>query len=341
MSSESHLLLWSHAGRTLVGQGAVEVFDPGTGAGRYQKALSILRDSGHPVALASFTFDPDEEGSVVLVPASVIELTDWSEARHDMAPGKVTSDGVEEWELGATEALRALGRDLLEKVVVARQVEVEFDSEVPLRAVAHRLHLAYRDCYTFVVGGLVGSSPELLASLLDDEIASLALAGTGGSQSDLVSATLAVEHGVTASAVGADLSPHVTGMEQSGLVVEIGDIRHLGTLFRGRPVPGTTVLDVVASLHPTPAVAGRPREDSVRLIREIEPRSRGRYAGPVGWFGRDGEGEFAIALRCGLVEGNKATLYAGGGIVPGAILSQELDETGWKLRPMRAALGLE
>ena len=142
-------------------------------------------------------------------------------------------------------------------------------------------------------------------------------------------------------AVQGDLAAHVTGLEQSGSVLEFGDIRHLGTRFQGRAIPGTTVLDVVASLHPTPAVAGRPREESIRLIRKMEPRSRGRYAGPVGWYDRKGEGEFALALRCGLVRGRRATLYAGGGMVTGANLDHELVETEWKLQPMASALGLK
>lgn len=317
-------------------------FDPGTGPGRYDKAFSILQDSGQEVALASFTFDPEEEGSVVLLPESVIELTEWGEeARQPSPAGEVVSDGVEEWRAGAQQALRSLDRNRLEKVVVSRQVEVELDVEVPIRVVAHHLHIRFPDCYTFVVDGLIGSSPELLVSLIDDEITSLALAGTAGTLEDLDSATMAVEHSLTASAVHGDLTAHVTGLEQSGSVLEFGDIRHLGTLFRGRAIPGTTVLDVVASLHPTPAVAGRPREESLRLIRKIEPRSRGRYAGPVGWYDRKGEGEFALALRCALVRGRRATLYAGGGMVTGASLDHELVETEWKLQPMVSALGLK
>ena len=118
------------------------------------------------------------------------------------------------------------------------------------------------------------------------------------------------------------------------------DIQHLSTVFEGDVRPGTTVTDLLAALHPTAAVAGTPTKTAVELIRELEGHERGRYAGPVGWFDREGDGEFAIALRCGEIDGAGATLYTGAGIVEGSDAAMEFAETEIKLRPMLGALGL-
>ena len=314
-------------------------YDPGTGPGRYEKALTILRDSGGEMAMASFTFDPEEEGSMVLVPAQVIEAR-VRPGRDPLPPGRVTSDGIRQWKAGADRALELLDQGLVKKIVLSRQISLEFAFPLPQEEVVRKLTFDQPDCYTFAVDGLIGSSPELLASLLNGEVRSLALAGTAGVSEDLDSATMAVEHGLTATAVKRDLAHHVTNLQQRASVLEYGRIRHLATLFQGKALPRTTVLDLVASLHPTPAVAGEPSGDALRLIRDMEADSRGRYAGPVGWFNRQGEGEFALALRCGLVNDNRVTLYAGGGLVPGAIADHELEETELKFEPMFSALGL-
>jgi menaquinone-specific isochorismate synthase len=91
-------------------------------------------------------------------------------------------------------------------------------------------------------------------------------------------------------------------------------------------------LDLVAALHPTPAVAGEPRKEALDAIDELEPFERGRYAGPVGWVDADGDGEWAIALRCAELRGDRAVLYAGAGIVAGSDPLLELDETERKFR---------
>ena len=185
------------------------------------------------------------------------------------------------------------------------------------------------------------ASPELLVSLSDGHVVSLALAGTAVDADDLRSAKIEREHRYTASSVESALASHVSNLEKkSKRVVSFGDIKHLASRFEGAVLPGTSVLSVLASLHPTAAVAGTPTDPAVSLIRSIEPQGRGRYAGPVGWFNTDGEGEFAIALRCGLITGGMATLYAGGGIVVGSDPVSEFDETELKLRPMLRALGL-
>jgi len=103
---------------------------------------------------------------------------------------------------------------------------------------------------------------------------------------------------------------------------------------------GIGVLDLVERLHPTPAVGGFPRQRALELIREREGLDRGWYAGPIGWLNRDGEGEFVVGIRSALLDGNSATLFAGCGIVGDSNPAKELAESGRKLQPILAALGV-
>jgi isochorismate synthase EntC len=102
---------------------------------------------------------------------------------------------------------------------------------------------------------------------------------------------------------------------------------------------GQTVLDLVARLHPTPAVGGSPRAEALRLIQKHERLDRGWYAGPVGWMDARGEGEFVVAIRSALLHDGEATLYAGCGIVGDSDPEGEYRESSLKLQPVLAALG--
>jgi menaquinone-specific isochorismate synthase len=148
------------------------------------------------------------------------------------------------------------------------------------------------------------------------------------------------EHRHVSRSVSSVLSQHLTDLDLTEqVIVHHGAMAHVGTRIEGPVNPGTTVADILTDLHPTAAVAGTPSKIAMDLIREMEPRSRGRYAGPVGWMTSKGEGVFAIALRCGQIDGSRMTLFAGGGLVEGSEEDTELAETELKLAPMLAALG--
>jgi menaquinone-specific isochorismate synthase len=98
------------------------------------------------------------------------------------------------------------------------------------------------------------------------------------------------------------------------------------------------LLDILARLHPTPAVGGTPREAAIPRIRELENFPRGLYAGAIGWIDARGDGEFFVGLRSALIDGAGARLYAGAGIVAGSSPAREYDETEMKFRAIRDAL---
>lgn len=331
--------IWVDERGALIGHGPHQVFDPGMGPERYQSALDALKETGRSLAFASFTFDSDETGSLVIVPTSTTQRASLP-AGQLSAGAFVRDDGVEVWKTGFEKAMLEIETGRVEKVVLARQVEIELPESVSPESILGRLAAANPDCYLFLVSGLIGASPELLVSLYQGRVRTLALAGTALDPTHLDTAKISEEHRHVANSVTGVLERYVTAVDVTEqVVVPHGVMSHIGTKIEGPARPGITVADILADLHPTAAVAGSPTAAALDLIREIEPGSRGRYAGPVGWMGADGEGVFAIALRCGQIDGGLMTLYAGGGLVAGSEEAAELEETELKLAPMLAALG--
>lgn len=310
-------------------------FDPGTGPRRYERARDWLEMSGASRAFAAFTFDPDAEGSVVVTPGEAGEP-----APAPFDPPVLITDGRAEWEEGFERAIEALADGRLEKVVLARQVAYDWGASADALAVWSRLTRNNPGTYQFLVDGLVGASPELLVGVDQGRVESLALAGTAGSPRGLHGSKVEQEHKLAADSVESAFRTHVHRIRSVRSAHRFGELVHTGTRFEGLLRPGSGILDLLADLHPTAAVAGTPRDDAVDAIRRLE-RPRGLYAGPVGWFDTEGDGEFAIALRCGQVSGRRVVLFAGGGLVPGSHRELEWAETELKLTPMRSALGID
>lgn len=332
--------IWVDEDGVLTGHGPHLTLDPGVGPDRFGAALETLRSAGRQLAFASFTFDEDEAGSVLVIPHATT-----LEPRVAAGPGNgsgvgIVDDGTAQWRHGFRVAMDAIAGDNVAKVVLARQVLVTLPEGLQSEQIVARLTVENPDCYLFAVEGLVGASPELLVSLKQGRVRTLALAGTATDPDELESVKISEEHRHVASSVTNVLSQHLAGVDLTEqVIVRHGAMSHVGTRIEGPAIPGTTVAEILADLHPTAAVAGTPTKAAMDLIREMEPTSRGRYAGPVGWMDADGDGVFAIALRCGQIEGRRMTLFAGGGLVAGSEENPELAETELKLAPMLSALG--
>jgi isochorismate synthase len=261
-----------------------------------------------------------------------------------------------EYATAVTTAVGRIRRGELRKVVLARTVEVRAGRTLDPRLLLHRLRAVDPDAYTFAAptndGVIVGASPELLVSRFGREIRSNPLAGSaprsGDPDEDQANAeALAAsskdreEHAIVVEAVAETLRPLCEELtwDPEPVLRETPNVWHLSTRFRGvLRDPPQTVLDLVAALHPTPAVVGTPTDVALATIAELEPFDRGRYAGPVGWVDADGDGEWAIALRCAELRGDRATLFAGAGIVAGSVPEAELEETERKFRAFLDAL---
>ena len=252
----------------------------------------------------------------------------------------------------ATKALGEAGPDGLRKVVLAREVLVEADVSFDRSAVLARLRVAYPGCFLFHVDGFLGASPELLVSRAGDVVRAQPMAGTAARGGDpaadaqlaaglLASATYRHEHQITIDMVFDTLLPWCSYLdyEPEPSVVGVANVQHLATLVEGRlSQPAPSVVELVGALHPTPAVNGWPREAARAWIAEHEGFDRGRYAGTVGWVDARGNGTFAVSIRCADVEGTRARVVAGNGIVAGSDPQTELAETQVKLQALLSTL---
>jgi menaquinone-specific isochorismate synthase len=353
-------MAWVRPDLALFGWGVAARIEPGSGADRFDRSLRRLRSSTAPMAMASFTFDENDPASVVVVPSALLRI-DGDSARFligddsdlpppvypgEMPAGRLAPTDSSSWVNLVREALAAIGKNEVEKVVLSRRVEAVFDRPIPVPLVLSNLVENLAGSHAYLVEGFLGSSPELLLSLGGGRVTSISLAGSAdpddpGAAESFQNDKMTREHDLAADSVDLALGPLCASLVRSERgVVTYGEIQHLSTVFEGETLPGTSFADLLAALHPTAAVAGTPTKSALELIRELEGHKRGRYAGPVGWFDRDGDGEFAIALRCGSIDGEKVTLHAGAGIVRGSDPAAEFEETEIKLRPMKAALGI-
>jgi isochorismate synthase len=226
-----------------------------------------------------------------------------------------------------------------------------FDPAAVLRALGTR----YNDCYLFAIdrGGrcFLGATPERLVRKSGALVKTTCLAGTtrrGGTPDEdeilgadlLASGKNRAEHAVVVHMIAGAMQAVCTDLQRPNTptLLRLANVQHLYTPIVGRLRDGVSLLDLVARLHPTPAVGGFPRAAALAHIRAVEGMDRGWYAAPVGWLDARGDGEFAVALRSALLHGDTARLFAGCGIMADSEPDAEYAETLVKLRAMLSAL---
>ena len=246
----------------------------------------------------------------------------------------------------------------LDKVVLARTLELTARRDPDLPAMLRRLARRDPDGYTFAVPSgpgrtLIGASPELLVARRGGRLAANPLAGSRPRSADLAEDVRRAagllesekdlhEHAVVVAAVRAALAPYCTRLEvpERPTLARTAAMWHLSTTVTGELAdPGTTALDLGLALHPTPAVCGTPTGAARDLIGESEPFDRGPYAGMVGWQDADGDGEWVVTIRCAEAAGRTLRLFAGAGVVAASSPEAETAETGAKFRTFLSAVG--
>jgi len=259
------------------------------------------------------------------------------------------------WTEAVGQTLRDIESGRLEKLVLARSWRLRAAGTLDRARAVARLREHYPTCTIFWIGGgaagFVGATPEPLVCLSDGRVTTAAIAGSaarGASPAEDEAAAQFLrrsakdrrEHEVVVRAIGDALRPlcRELNVAPEAEILCLENVQHLRTPIEGRAKAGTGVLNLVERLHPSPSVAGYPRGRALDLLRGREPSGRGWYAGPIGWMNARRDGEFAVALRCALVRGDEALLYAGAGIVEGSEAEAERAETELKLRPLLDAL---
>jgi isochorismate synthase len=252
-------------------------------------------------------------------------------------------------------ALREIADGSFEKVVLARSISVCEEGDYDACALLDTLRRAHPTCAIFAVArpGVVflGATPECLVRLVGSRLETASVAGSAprgrSPEEDLElgrrlreSKKEQAEHAFVVRALCDALAPHCDALEvqESPRLMRLQDIQHLETPIAGQLRERRSILELVGAVHPTPAIAGAPREAALEWLRANENLDRGWYSGPIGFADSEGGGEFFAALRSAVLRGNEARLFAGAGVVDGSDPESELRETRLKLRAMLVPL---
>jgi salicylate biosynthesis isochorismate synthase/menaquinone-specific isochorismate synthase len=257
----------------------------------------------------------------------------------------------EHFESAIERAVERIAGGELRKVVLAREVRVHSPTQIDPAVVYDGLRQGFPSCFCYLVGtpelAFVGASPELLARREGQRVQTVALAGTRRRSADpavdshlgeqlMQSPKDREEQAIVTRRITRALSPvsvWVTAADEP-VLVKVLNVQHLGTPIRAQLAEPLSAVEVVGLLHPTPAVGGEPAAAALPLIPALEGLDRGWYAGPVGWTDMFEDGEFCVALRCALLRGRVAHLYAGEGIVRDSVPAEELAANEAKLQAL-------
>ncbi len=338
-------------------------FLPGVSTGIW----SQFGDAQFVLPKLMFTQFPDGE-TWLTISAFENEAIDFDQpayrtGRHPRSRGQLVkrtlaTDQVH-WQAMVTEAIRQIKSGELDKVVLARALDLQFSASPEVVRALTRLEPNYQDCHLFLLqpveqSSFFGATPELLLDKSYLELRSAALAGTRPrGQSPLADEVLAddlflsqkerQEHEFVVKALQEYLEPYVTEVAAPAEpeILRLKSIQHLYTPMQARLEQDTHILQLVRELHPTPALGGYPRSAAMKAIMGVEAEARGWYASPVGWFDRYGDGTFAVAIRSAVAQNESVRLYAGAGIVAKSDWQAEWAETQLKFKPLAYGLGVE
>jgi menaquinone-specific isochorismate synthase len=261
----------------------------------------------------------------------------------------------EHYEAAVARGVERIRSGALDKVVLAREVQVHAPAPHDVPAVLGVLREAFPSCHVFCAargdGAFIAASPELLVRRDGLRAGTLALAGSTRRSADpavddhlgeqlMRSAKDREEQEIVSRRIVRALRPHsvwVTAADEP-VVVKMANIQHLATPIRAQLAHPVSAVELAGLLHPTPAVGGEPMAAAAPLIPALEGLDRGWYAGPVGWTDRAEDGEFCVALRCALITGAVARCYAGVGVVRDSDPAAELAETEVKLQALLPVL---
>ncbi|PIQ60087.1 MAG: isochorismate synthase [Bacteroidetes bacterium CG12_big_fil_rev_8_21_14_0_65_60_17] len=294
----------------------------------------------------------------VLREVDELVLPDPDELRSVPLPRTRTDNpGFEGWKTQIRWSLDAFSQDILQKVVLARRVDVQFAASLEAATLLSTLQESTPNCFHYLVESpsgavFMGASPERLFFRRGREVFSEAVAGTrprGNNVQDdeayreslLASEKDQREHAYVREYIRSVLEAQCdeVTVDEVASEMRLAGGRHLCSRLSGTLRPDISDLDLLRTLHPTPAVGGAPTADALDIIDSLEDFDRGWYAGPIGWIGRD-SAEFAVALRCGVVEGRQLTLFSGAGIVKGSEPGAEWLEIEQKITDFTHILGV-
>jgi isochorismate synthase len=323
--------------------------------------LSLARRGDDVRLTVNVRADPDDtvEDLFGRVQRRLRELRRGSMPLLDPAPAGaydvVSSMPPSHYEHAVARAVERIRDGELEKIVLAREVQVHAPIAHDPAAVLGVLREAFPTCYVYAVGRgestFIGASPELLVRREGQRVSTVALAGSTRRSADpavdrhlgeqlLSSDKDRHENAIVARRIVRTLGPHSVWVTTAPepVIVRVANIQHLAAPIRAQLTGPVGVVELVRLMHPTPAVGGEPSAVALEAIPALEGLDRGWYAGAIGWIDAADDGEFCVALRCALLRGAVAHCYAGCGIVRDSDPGAELAESEIKLEAMLPVL---
>lgn len=329
-----------------------------------KEKLSALKSTGieNPIVIGSIPFDV-KQATELFVPKSyqftdlLSSATPDSKSKPQMTSLKqVTNES--HYKGAVNKALSLFEQTQLDKVVLSRAIDVETSHILDAEVMANTLYQQNPDAYVFCIPQsngktLIGASPELLIKKQGVNVFSNPLAGSRKRVAEPEAATRIThelwhcekdryEHKLVADAVEKGLSPYCSSLSapQAPSVINTPTMWHLSTKFSGNLMQDISVLELAYDLHPTPAVCGTAKALAKATIKELEGYDREQFCGAVGWMDSEGNGEWVVTIRCGVMSNKSIRLYAGAGVVAGSDPESEFQETEAKLNTMLNAFGL-
>lgn len=262
----------------------------------------------------------------------------------------------EAWIETIKEAKRTIKNKDAQKIVLARELRLQLNKQAEIAPILDTLLKTQPTSYIFAFERgddcFVGATPERLVKIEGDQVLSTCLAGTaprGKTDEEdkriheelLQDKKNLEEHRHVVNMITHSIEKYCYDVQVANnpIVYPLKNLQHLYTPVSGKLKKGYSIFDIVEDLHPTPALGGAPKESALQFIREHELLDRGWYGAPIGWLDGNGNGEFAVAIRSALVQGDEASLFAGCGIMEDSDPQTEYDETNIKFLPMLTVFG--
>lgn len=261
---------------------------------------------------------------------------------------------IDGWLNAVAEIISEIKLGYVKKVVLARELRLTMKEKIDVTSVLIRLLEEQAKSYIFALeyknDCFLGATPELLVKKEEREFTSMCLAGTTARGSTYVEDEKLgnellddhknlYEHALVVEMIKEVMEKHCLELDIAKwpILYNLKNVKHLYTPVKGIGKEGVSLLEMLEGLHPTPALGGYPKEMSMAMIRKNELLDRGWYAAPIGWMDADSDGEFVVAIRSSLIQGSKASLFAGGGIVEESQPTIEFNETKMKFEAMLSA----
>ena len=312
--------------------------------------ISVNQSSGdakrEAVRLEAESFIAKLESTVPSSPSMPDEITTQETSRAD-------------WQTAIERSVKMIQQGRLKKIVLARPTRAAGNRAMDVPAMLEKIGESCPACFRFLfefspAAAFAGATPERLVLVRGAKFNTAAIAGSirrGDfpaedemlGQQLLNSAKDQSEHIFVVEQIREKMLPLTESLniDSAPKILRLPNIQHLRTKITGALKPNHSILNIVAALHPTPAVGGTPTESALQVMRELEGFERGWYAAPVGWIDSNGDGDFVVAIRSGLFRENSATLFGGAGIVANSDPQKEWDETSLKIRFLLNALQRE